>query len=323
MSTTDFQSRFKTNYHKLEASAPKFQLACNIYTRRSPSHRNEEASPILFTHANGFHKEIWEPVIARMSPRWTAGSMYSFDCRNQGDSAVLNKEILDKDFDWYWYAHDILKVVDTFRLKNTIAVGHSFGASAFFLAEAMRPGTFSTIIAVDPTNFPRELYKNLPLADHPMGQITMKRRDKEAKAQLLQKKFFKAWHPEVLDSYIEYGMVDVLTADGSMGITLKCPKYQEAVTFAHIGNGLADAFEAMDKLDIPVHLLTGEVSDINQPALVELKMARLKYGTLDVVKGAGHLVTLEKPQESADIISAHLDRICDADSEQDSVKARL
>ncbi|KAF9407146.1 hypothetical protein BGZ94_002810 [Podila epigama] len=313
MTTLDFQSRFDTARHVVSASTPSFKLACNIYTSRAPLSSNDQTPNIIFTHANGFHKEIWEPVIARMSARWTSSPMYAFDCRNQGDSAVLNKDILEKTFDWYSYAYDILHIVDTFGLQKPIGIGHSFGASAFVLAETIRPGTFSAIIAVDPTNFPRSIYINAPLEDHPMGQITLKRRDtwksrEEAKSQLLQKKFFKAWHPEALDSYIEYGMVDVTNADGSTGITLKCPKYQEAITFAHVGSGLHDAFEGMGKVDIPIHLLTGEESDINQPELVQMKLDICKYGSLDVVKGTGHLVTLEKPQECADLISAFLDR---------------
>jgi hypothetical protein len=46
-----------------------------------------------------------------------------------------------------------------------------------FLAETMRPGTFSAIVAVDPTNFPKEIYLNAPIDDHPMAQLTLKRRD--------------------------------------------------------------------------------------------------------------------------------------------------
>ncbi|KAG0363658.1 hypothetical protein BG005_009076 [Podila minutissima] len=328
MSTVDFQSRFKTVRQNVPSSTPPFQLACNTYTRIAPSLTNESTPPMIFTHANGFHKEIWEPVIARMSPRWTSGPMYAFDCRNQGDSAVLNKDILAKTFDWYMYAYDILKIVDTFGLKKTIGVGHSFGASAFILAEIIRPGTFSAIVAVDPTNFPREIYMNLPLEDHPMGQLTLKRRDSwkskvEAKANLLQKKFFKVWHPEALDSYVEYGMVDVVNADGSTGVTLKCPKFQEAITFAHVGTGLHDSFEGMAKLDIPVHLLVGEISDIKQVnAHIQMKFDLLKNGKLDVVKGAGHLLTLEKPQESADLISAFLDRAWTREAEEPP-KARL
>lgn len=36
----------------------------------------------------------------------------------------------------------------------------------------------------------------------------------------------------------------------------------------------------------------------SQPEIVQMKFDLLKNGKLDVVKGAGHLLTLEKPQES-------------------------
>lgn len=40
------------------------------------------------------------------------------------------------------------------------------------------------------------------------------------------------------------------------------------------------------------------VSATSQPEMVQMKFELLKHGHLDVVKGAGHLLTLEKPQES-------------------------
>ncbi|KAF9086258.1 hypothetical protein BGX23_009031 [Mortierella sp. AD031] len=211
--STTIRSGLNIVRHVVPASTPSFKLACNTYRRTTPlinkdsNKFNAATPPILFTHANGFHKEIWEPVISRLSPPWANSEMYAFDCRNQGDSAVLNKDVLEKHFDWYSYATDILQIVDTFGLKKAVGVGHSFGASAFFLAEVMRPGTFSAIVAVDPTNFPKEIYMNAPFDDHPMAQLTLKRRDtwksrEECKADLLKKKFFKAWHPEALDLYI-------------------------------------------------------------------------------------------------------------------------
>ncbi|KAF9181601.1 hypothetical protein BGZ49_004822, partial [Haplosporangium sp. Z 27] len=320
MSSSAFRARFSTVRHVIESSTPSFSLACNVY-KRIPTTSNTVLSgreaPIMFAHANGFHKEIWEPVISRMSPRWTSSDMYAFDCRNQGDSAVINKDVLEKTFDWYSYATDILKIVDKFDLKKPIGIGHSYGASAFILAELLRPGTFSAIVAVDPTMFPKSLYLNATLDDHPMAQITLKRRDSwkdraEVRAKLLERRFFRSWHPEALDLYIEYGMLDVVNADGSTSVTLKCPKFQEAITFACVGTGLYDAFERLNELEIPVQIIAGENSEINPPELVALKLKQCKYGSLETVKESGHLLSLEKPQETANIISGFLDRVFDA-----------
>ncbi|KAF9579798.1 hypothetical protein BGW38_003796 [Lunasporangiospora selenospora] len=271
-----FRSGFKVARYVIPASTPTFSLACNVYTHQgsarpaaniSAAPASQSAPPLLFTHANGFCKETWEPVMSRLAAPWINSEMYAFDCRNQGDSAVLNKDILPDTFDWYSYATDILKVIDTFSIKKPVGIGHSFGASAFILAESMRPGTFSAIVAIDPTMFPREIFINAPLDDHPMAQITLKRRDTwkdkaECKAKLLEKRFFRAFHPDALDLYVEYGMVDVENADGSKSVTLKCSKFQEAITFAHEGTGLHDAFENLSTVNVPVHIIAGETSDI-------------------------------------------------------------
>jgi hypothetical protein len=45
------------------------------------------------------------------------------------------------------------------------------------LAEHLRPGTFSAIIAIDPTMFPADFYTHETGEDHPMAKITLKRRD--------------------------------------------------------------------------------------------------------------------------------------------------
>ncbi|KAK3817787.1 MAG: Alpha/beta hydrolase family-domain-containing protein [Benniella sp.] len=326
-----FRSRFTTIRHTIPASTPSFRLACNLYHQVPSANEASNAAtppPMIFTHANGFHKEIWEPVISRLNPRWSSGDMYAIDCRNQGDSAVLNKDILPDTFDWYWYATDILRVVDTFGLKKPIGVGHSFGASAFILAELLRPGTFSAIVAVDPTMFPRSMYMNAPLEDHPMGQITLKRRDTwkdrvEAKAKMLKSSFFQAWHPEALDLYTEHGLLDVVNDDGSTRVVLKCPKFQEAITFACVGSGLHDAFERLNELTIPVHIIAGEDSDINQPELVQMKLEQCQHGSADVIKNTGHLVSLENPQETANSMSAFLDRIYSSQKADEGLKARL
>jgi hypothetical protein len=50
--------------------------------------------------------------------------------------------------------------------------------------------------------------------------------------------------------------------DGSTKVVLKCPKFQEAITFACVGTGLHDAFDRLNELTIPVHIIAGENSDI-------------------------------------------------------------
>ncbi|KAF9181623.1 hypothetical protein BGZ51_005290 [Haplosporangium sp. Z 767] len=75
------------------------------------------------------------------------------------------------------------------------------------MAEVTRPGTFSAIVAIDPTMFPQSFKINAPLDDHPMASLAMRRRDHwksraEAKKKLLEKQFFQVWDPKALDIYL-------------------------------------------------------------------------------------------------------------------------
>lgn len=45
------------------------------------------------------------------------------------------------------------------------------------MAEILRPGTFSAIIAIDPTMFPSQVNLKGPHDGHPLAQLTLKRRD--------------------------------------------------------------------------------------------------------------------------------------------------
>ncbi|KAF9545510.1 hypothetical protein EC957_010926 [Mortierella hygrophila] len=335
MSTTAaLRVRFNIVPHTIRASTPSFSLACNQYKRiihpasfaASAASTPVATPPFIFTHANGFHKEIWEPVMARLTPPWGTGDMYAFDCRNHGDSAVLNKDVLEETFDWYSYARDILQFVDTFDLKKPIGVGHSYGANAFILAELIRPGTFSAIVAVDPTMFPASASIKI---NAPLTEMALRRRDtwkdrSEAKAQFLKKPFFQTWHKEVLDLYIEYGLIDSVAKDRTPQVTLKTPKFQEAATFAYIGTGLMDAFERLNEVQVPIHVIVGETSDINPAELVDAKMEKIQHGSMDMVLGAGHLLSLEKPDETAKFISAFLDRhMASQKPTEETPKARL
>lgn len=94
-----FRSRMHMTRHTIPASTEQFSIACKTYKLAPDSnkdvHSNTHTPPILFAHANGFHKEVWEPLMARLRSPWGESDMYTLDLRNMGESAVLNKDILE------------------------------------------------------------------------------------------------------------------------------------------------------------------------------------------------------------------------------------
>ncbi|KAF9201091.1 hypothetical protein BGZ59_002923, partial [Podila verticillata] len=157
-------------------------------------------------------------------------------------------------------------------------MGHSFGANAIIMAEILRPGTFSAIIAIDPTMFPSQVNLKGPHDDHPLAQLALKRRD----------------HWKSRQGY-KYGLVDTTFKDGSSGVTLKTPKLQEAATFAADDKAAYDAYDRLNEINAPVHIIAGENSEVNPPELVDLKIARCKHGSGEVLKDAGHLFPMDSP----------------------------
>ena len=71
------------------------------------SKTRKDVLTLVFMHGNGAHKEHWEPTIQRLfQNQHTAGrravrfhDMWSLDMQNQGDSAILNEEVLRWGYD--------------------------------------------------------------------------------------------------------------------------------------------------------------------------------------------------------------------------------
>ncbi|CAG8505968.1 1371_t:CDS:10 [Ambispora gerdemannii] len=239
---------------------------------------------ILFAHANGFHKEVWEPVINKLAQEnlfdsWNL-KMWAMDCYNSGDSAVLNGRFLPDSFNWKDYALDLLSVIDEAKLqKPLIGVGHSLGG---ILAETLRPGTFSSIVTVEPVIYPASANKD------PGYGWASKRKDiwenkEEASKFFHSKPFYKEWNPHALELHIKYGLRELPNGQ----VTLKCPKLQEHATDLV---SFSECFEALSIIKIPLLYIAGEKSDLNDQKTRELNTSKLLFGELAVVSDARHLV---------------------------------
>jgi hypothetical protein len=85
--------QFNIQRKVIDASGDQgLRLAVEIYT---PKHISAPKLNILLAHANGYHKEVWYPIISRL-PHIEA-CWIAYDIRNQGDSALLNAGKLGSD----------------------------------------------------------------------------------------------------------------------------------------------------------------------------------------------------------------------------------
>ncbi|CAG8485367.1 6431_t:CDS:2 [Funneliformis caledonium] len=276
----------------------QLRLSVNCYEdvrndRFNNNNDNDEGINMILAHANGFHKEIWEPIIRSLfnNKNLNINKIFALDCSNQGESAVLNENILPDTYKWWDYGYDILQVIDYVQIEEPIVgIGHSLGGTATFMAELIRPGTFSCIVAIDPAISPATL-------NYAMATPTLKRKDtwenrEAAKESFLKNKFFKTWDPKVLDLYVEYGLRDLSNGQ----VTLKCSKFQEHYTFVHDIHGAFQAFDRLHEIECPILFMTGEKSEMNSREWASLKQSRTRRGEWHEIPDCGHLVIMEKPE---------------------------
>ncbi|CAH7689061.1 Alpha/beta hydrolase family-domain-containing protein [Phakopsora pachyrhizi] len=108
----------------VKVEEPQLFVCLNRYYRKEgvrgdrPTGKNDEGQhptlTLLLAHANGFHKETWEPTLAQLlvSPAGRrVEEVWSFDAVNHGDSALINDGNLTYLFDWADMARDMLQFV--------------------------------------------------------------------------------------------------------------------------------------------------------------------------------------------------------------------
>ncbi|BGP32440.1 hypothetical protein JCM10296v2_004221 [Rhodotorula toruloides] len=93
-------------------------IAANRYR---PERQRTDDGPgltLVFSHANGFYKEVWEPALSSVLAQLEANGrslpvdeIWALDCINQGDSAVLNDDVLGNVFNWADHGRDLLNFV--------------------------------------------------------------------------------------------------------------------------------------------------------------------------------------------------------------------
>ncbi|PVU89387.1 hypothetical protein BB561_005391 [Smittium simulii] len=252
------------------------KVVANIYTPKQlvePVQSSKQEIVLLFGHANGFHKELWEPIISLLFlnlPKINTFSHYiskaiAFDFSTQGDSAVLNGNILSnlEKCDWIDYARESHRIVEQFGLssRNTIAIGHSLGASSFLVAEIIKPSLFKAIIAVEPvlkTAMPK------PYFPSPFSGSTIRRKavfisKKEAFDYYKSKLTYSTWDDQILSLHIDHGLLKK-TQNGKDIYTLKCNPKIESLTYdgAFYATKLFEKFPNM--IQCPTTIIAGQDS---------------------------------------------------------------
>ncbi|KAF2813251.1 uncharacterized protein BDZ99DRAFT_252107 [Mytilinidion resinicola] len=195
-------------------------LAIKQYTPLDNPHPKPGDITIIGAHANGFPKELYEPLwddVLRRSKQFgfSIRGIWIADVAQQNASGVLNEGKLGNDPSWFDHSRDLLSMINQFRAqmpRPIIGFGHSMGGCQLVNLSLIHPRLFETLILVDPVVQRVSSAKG----NWAPAQASARRRDfwpsrAAAEKSFKKSKFYQAWDPRVLDRFIKHGLRELPT----------------------------------------------------------------------------------------------------------------
>ncbi|KAJ5712273.1 Abhydrolase domain-containing protein mpaH [Penicillium malachiteum] len=241
---------------------PSLHLAVKQYIPLDNPNPQPGDVTILAAHANGFPKELYEPLWEEIHARakqsgFRIRSVWMADVAHQGESGIINEDSLGNDPSWFDHPRDLLHLVNVKAAempRPIIGIGHSFGGAHLTQLSLMHPRLMHTLVLLDPVvqphstqldGFSREENKRVIAKT---TQLSTYRRDiwpsRQAAAEGFKRSpFYQAWDPRVLDRWVQYGLRDLPTAihpsnnpsnidPKNPPVTLRTTLHQEVFTFS-------------------------------------------------------------------------------------------
>lgn len=185
------------------------------------------------------------------------------------------------------------------------------GATVIALATGLHRVAAKGMVLMEPIFLPQQFYDiNITVEDHPLASRSIKRRNhwddrREAKEYLRSKPLFARWDEETLELYLTHGMV---ADDDEGGLCLVCHPRKEASLF--MGGGHYDPWPLLPSITCPALIVEGSLSENRD--YIDLKKAASLFprGQYNLIEGAGHLIPMEQPEETAQLINGFFQAEC-------------
>lgn len=254
---------------------------------------------VVFSHANGFPAGTYRKFFSFLEPHV---EIRALDMLGHDPRFPVNDN-------WSNLASELLAFIDSRCDRPVYGLGHSMGAMVTFLAAHREPARFRGILMMDPpiiNGWPAyffQVVKWLGKADAvtPAGKSKHRRSAwpsrEEAIADLSRKKLFAGVDPECLRDYV-YSV----TEQREDGWHLRYLVENELAIFRTTPS---NPHRYLRRLQVPGVVITGETTDVSQPAHV----GRLHrwHRMAHLTAPGGHLFPLEHPREAAQVVRRQIE----------------
>ena len=290
-------------------------------TKLDPLRLSDTGRLLVFTHANGYPPQAYRTFLESFLDEYQVFSLYLRSFWPGTDPQEIRDWRAFRD-DYLIEVHSLLEKFDesTGQSAPVIGVGHSLGAMTTLMAAIEDPQMFSLLVLMEPVLFPRtrgaamRLLAPLKLIKkiHPLIRGTLKRRTRfDSKESMYQryreKPVFSRLSDRVLRDYVEGLAAD--QPDGSVGLSY--PPAWEARIYETGGISDRYVWQNLGRVECPVLVIRGEDTYVLYDRVINQMVRKLPNGESFTMKGAGHLVSLESPGETASVVLDFLNKHAD------------
>jgi 3-oxoadipate enol-lactonase len=241
--------------------------------------RSRKTPHVVFVHAGGVDGRMWHPLAERLEGR----RLHIPDLRGHGSTPLPPGE--------FSHAEDLLRMLDDLRIRRAILVGASRGGWVALQLATKAPERVNGLALLASTNLDRD--------------------DSE-------------WSPEIVAFFQkEEALLERGDIDGAVALGLRAWKTRPGVRDL-VEQMARDAFELQQGVEAEERALPVELGAISVPTLVvsggkdpmpdfgriaDQLTAAIDGAERAVVKDAGHLIALERPDETAELLQPWLERV--------------
>jgi pimeloyl-ACP methyl ester carboxylesterase len=242
--------------------------------------RSRQAPHVVFVHAGGVDGRMWHPLADRIDGL----RLHIPDLRGHGSTPLPPGEYADAD--------DLLRMLDGLRIKRATLVAASFGGWVALQLATKAPERVTALALLASTNLDRD--------------------DSE-------------WSPEIRSFWKkEEALVEAGDIDAAVDLGLRVWKPRPGVRDL-VAQMTRDAFELQQGVEAEPLPLPVDLGAIAVPTLVvsggkdpmpdfaqiaDHFAAEIDGAERAAIKDAGHLIALERPDATAELLKPWLERVC-------------
>lgn len=261
----------------------------NIIVRNNVTILGQGDQPLIFAHGFGCDQNMWRFITPAFMDKY---KIILFDYVGSGNSDI-NAYSSEKYQSLQGYVQDLLDIIETLSLQNSIFVGHSISAMIGLLASIQHPDYFKKLIMIGPS----------PCYLNDDGYLGGFERSDIAELLDMMEMNFTGWASYMAPIAMSNPEQPALTQELKQTFIAADPiiaKEFAEVTF------LSDHRSELPKVSVPSLIIQCSEDSIVPISVGDYLHQHLKNSTLQLMEAKGHYPHISHPNETIQCIADFL-----------------